>query len=378
MAVVVAGYADLSVKSSRVRRRMIDQLARVLEGRLQASGTDAEVTARFDRLLITTAAPAAVVPLATTTPGIAHVLEAAAVPAALEPICAHTEALTRDHPASESFAVVIHRGDVAAGVPTSQQLKEVVGAEIQAHTDAAVDLDEPDRRYHIDLRGETAYIGTDRLRGVGGLPPGVQEPVVGLVSGGIDSPVAMWQMLRRGVPVIPLHCRLGSGDEPEATMRAEACVRRLNARVGPTAWAMRTVDLAPVVSLLRAETTDMRMLHLHRCLLRAAAALVAATPAVGIVTGEVIGQKASQTSRNLAVIDAVVDEVVVRPLAGMDKAQIVAQARSLGTFAPSTGPTACEQVAPVHPETAADPQAVLADEPPTLAETLRGCLEGVS
>lgn len=378
MAVVVAGYADLSVKSSDVRRRMIDQLAAVIRGRLQAAQITAEVSAGFDRLLISSSDPEAVSAVAVTTPGIAHVLEAAAVPAELDAICGAATDLAAGHQATDSFAVVVHRGQVPADVPGSQQLKEAVGAAVQSSTTAPVDLDAPDRRYHIDLRAETAYVGTDRQQGTGGLPPGVQEPVVGLMSGGIDSPVAMWQMLRRGVPVLPVHCRLGPEDEPEATMRAAACVERLNDRVGPEARPMRTVDLAPVVSLLRAETSEMRMLHLHRCLLRAAATLVEETGAAGIVTGEVIGQKASQTSRNLGVIDAAIESAVFRPLAGMDKAQIIEEARTLGTYAPAIGPTGCDRVAPKHPETAATPEAVVADEPAGLAELLQRCLDGIT
>jgi thiamine biosynthesis protein ThiI len=378
MAVVVAGYADLSVKSSSVRQRMIDQLAEVIRWRLQQQGTPAELTAGFDRLLITTSEPAAVMTVASTTPGIAHVLEAEAVPATLEAICAGAAELAAAHPTSHSFAVSVHRGDVPPDVPPSQQLKEVVGAKIQAVTGAAVDLDAADRRYHIDLRGETAYIGTDRRGGVRGLPPGVQDPVVVLVSGGIDSPVAMWHLLRRGVPVIPVHCSLGPQGEPEATMRAEVCIQRLNERVGPVARPMRTIDLEPVVSLLRAETGALRMIHLHRALLRSAAMVAAAADAVGIATGEAVGQKASQTSRNLAVIDAAVDIAVYRPLVAMDKPEIVAQARSLGTFAPAIAPTACEAIAPSHPETAATLEMVIDDEPEPLASTLRDCLESVT
>mgnify|MGYP000140705016 CR=1 FL=1 len=378
MRVVVAGYADLSVKSSSVRRRMIDQLTAVVDGRLLAAEIPAELSAGFDRLIIRTPDPAAVSCVATTTPGIAHVLEAEAVSAELDAISRAASDLAEVHPATDSFAVIVHRGQVADGVPGSRPVKEAVGAAVERATTAPVDLDAPDRRYHIDIRGERAYVGTDRQQGTGGLPPGVQDPVVALVSGGIDSPVAMWQMLRRGAPVLPVHCRLGSGDEPEATMRAAACVERLNERVGPEARPMLTVDLTPVVELLRAETSDLRMLHLHRCLLRVAARLAAETAAAGIVTGEVIGQKASQTSRNLGVIDAAVDTAVFRPLAGMDKAQIVEQARALGTYAPAIGPTACEQIAPRRPQTAAETEAVVADEPAGLTAALRQCLDGVT
>jgi Thiamine biosynthesis ATP pyrophosphatase len=375
MDVVVAGYADLSVKSSAVRRRMIDQLASVIRGVVPDS---AKVEAGFDRLVITTSTPESMLPVVTTTPGIAHALAATKVPATVSAICAGARMAAEDHTTGDSFAVSVHRGDVCSDVPSSQQLKRAVGTAVQAATGAPVDLDAADRRYHIDLRGQTAFVGTDRQRGVGGLPPGVQAPVVALVSGGIDSPVAMWRMLRRGAPVIPVHCQLSGGDEPEASMRAEECVERLNSRVGHVARAMRSVDLTAVVELLCSETADLRMLHIHRSLLLAARAVMDATDAVGIVTGDVIGQKASQTSRNLLVVDAAIEAPVYRPLIGLDKATIEEEARSLGTYRLALGPSGCEAVAPAHPETAADLEAVIADEPPTLSGTLRRALDDIT
>jgi len=375
MDVVVAGYADLSVKSSAVRRRMIDQLASVIRELLPDS---AELQGGFDRLVITTSTPESVLPVVTTTPGIAHAMAATKVPATAPAICACARTAAEDHPTDHSFAVSVHRGNVSGHVPSSQQLKRAVGTTVQAATGAPVDLDAPDRRYHIDLRGEAAFVGRDRQRGVGGLPPGVQAPIVGLVSGGIDSPVAMWQILRRGAPVIPVHCQLSGSDEPEASIRAEVCVDELNTHVGHVAHAMRSVDLTPVVELLCSETTDLRMVHVHRSLLLVARAVMDATDAVGIATGDVIGQKASQTSRNLLVIDAAIEAPVYRPLIGLDKATIEEEARSLGTYEPAIGPSGCEAVAPVHPETAADLEAVIADEPPGLSDALRRVIEGIT
>ena len=375
MGVVVAGYADLSVKSSRVRRRMIDQLARVIQRRMPDS---AELRAGFDRLVITTSTPESVVPVVTMTPGVAHAMAAREVPATVSAICAGARLAAADHPTADSFAVSVHRGDVCTDIPSSQQLKRAVGTAVEAATGAPVDLDAPDRRYHIDVRGQTAFVGIDRRRGVGGLPPGVQSPVVGLVSGGIDSPVAMWRLLRRGAPVIPVHCRISGGDEPEASLRAGACVERLNTHVGHEAHAMRSVDLTPVVELLCSETEDMRMLHLHRSLLLIAQAVMDVTDAVGIVTGDAIGQKASQTSRNLQVIDAAIEAPVYRPLIGCDKATIEEEARLLGTYELAIGPSGCEEVAPAHPETAAELDAVLADEPPDLSGALEGVIDGIT
>jgi thiamine biosynthesis protein ThiI len=239
--------------------------------------------------------------------------------------------------------------------------------------DPTVDLDDPDFGLFVECRPDRAYVFAEQRSGPGGLPLGTQRPVVALVSGGIDSPVAAWKLMARGCPMVPVYVDLGDYGGPDHRARARATVETLASYAPGESMAFHVVDAGDVVSTLEAEMGDLRMLALRRFMRAAAAGVAEDAGAVGLVTGEAIGQKSSQTSANLAVTDAAATLPVHRPLVAMDKADITNLARDIGTFEDATVDTGCNRVAPELPETNASLSAVRAAEPDDLFELAREC-----
>jgi thiamine biosynthesis protein ThiI len=236
-----------------------------------------------------------------------------------------------------------------------------------------VDLDDPDMTFFVECRRDAAYVFLEKRAGPGGLPLGTQQPVVALVSGGIDSPVAAWKLMARGCPVVPVYVDLGDYGGPDHRARARATVETLASYAPGEAMAMHVVDAGAFVADLEREMGDLRMLALRRFMLATAEAVAESEGAVGIVTGEAIGQKSSQTSANLAVTDTATSYPVHRPLVATDKADITNLARDIGTFEDATVDTGCNRVATELPETNADLEAVRAAEPEDLFERAREC-----
>jgi thiamine biosynthesis protein ThiI len=177
--------------------------------------------------------------------------------------------------------------------------------------------------------------------------------------------------MKRGAPVYPVYVDLGTYGGSDHLARAEGTVDTLG-RYAPTLdLALGVAAGGPGVERLVEEMGDLRMLGLRRFMLRIAEHVAADVDAVGIVTGEAIGQKSSQTTANLQATSAVTDLPVVRPLATRDKTEITALARQIGTFEDATISAGCNRVAPSFPETNASPEAVAAAEPDEIAELAR-------
>jgi len=250
---------------------------------------------------------------------------------------------------------------------TSQELGEVGGAAIADAVakdfDPSVDLDDPDLTFYVEAREDVAFVFLEKRPGPGGLPLGSQTPLVALVSGGIDSPVAAHEAMRRGSPIVPIYARLGDYGGPDHEARAMETVRRL-AEYAPN-YDLRpyVFDVGETLTVLAARMNEGRMLAFRRLLFRAAEEIARLEGAKGIVAGEAIGQKSSQTVANLAVTDAATTLPVHRPLLTWDKAEIEQQAREIGTYDDSTIPTGCNRFAPPQPLTGASLEGQRGREP---------------
>jgi thiamine biosynthesis protein ThiI len=237
--------------------------------------------------------------------------------------------------------------------------------------DPAVDLDDPDWAVSVEARPEQAFVFLEHRDGPGGLPVGSQAPLVALVSGGIDSPVAAWLAMKRGSPIVPLYVDLGDYGGHDHRARAEATVADLAGYAPNLDLDLRVAPGGEAVDRLVAEMAQFRMLSLRRFMLAVGEAVASAVGAAGIVTGEAIGQKSSQTAANLRVTSAVTDLPVHRPLLAMDKADITERARAIGTFDDATISAGCNRVAPDQPATAADLERVREVEPDDLVDLAR-------
>lgn len=248
---------------------------------------------------------------------------------------------------------------------------------VEDEFEPAVDLDDPDHPFFVEVREDEAFVFREKRAGPGGFPLGSQAPLVALVSGGIDSPVAAWQAMRRGSPVIPLYLDLGAYGGADHRARAFATIETI-ARFAPGHdMRPRVVDVGDAVERLVEEIASTRMLSFRRLLYRVAEHVAEREDAAGIVTGEAFGQKSSQTVRNLNAVDRATAMPVHRPLLTWDKQEIIAQARELGTYRDATIDTGCNRIAPSKPATRATVEAVEAAEPDDLFDRAAEAAEAV-
>ncbi|WP_049936810.1 tRNA sulfurtransferase [Haloplanus natans] len=366
---VLVSFGDLSIKSREVRGKMTRRLRDNVAALLDARGVDAAVEAEWARIVVHTAAADRAARVAADAMGVVWARPAVSRPADLDAVTRTLATLAGDAPTTGTYAVRARRaGDADDHDFSSRDIERVGGRAVGDVVDATVDLDAPDRTYHVEVRGDDAYVAATTHAGPGGLPLGTQDPLVALVSGGHDSPVAAYEAMRRGSPIRPVYVSPGDYGGPDHEARAVATVRRL-ARYAPNFdCRLRVVPGGPLAETLHHEVGDTRMLSWRRALLTAAETVADREGAVGIVTGEALGQKSSQTAANLAVTDAAVDLPVHRPLLTWDKAAIVDRARAIGTDDDSSIPVGCERLAPSFPETRATLDGVEAAEPDDLLD----------
>lgn len=233
---------------------------------------------------------------------------------------------------------------------SSQDVNAKLGAEIVKVTGAKVNLTKPDRTIHVEVRDGNAYIFDSIIKGVGGLPLGSQGKAVALISGGIDSPVAAWMMMKRGVEPVYIHMDSSKlfGDSSRTTTME--CIEELSRLAGKA----RTY-IVPQYEILEEirKSGKLTCVLCKRAMLRVAEIIAKREGAKAVITGENLGQVASQTLYNIHVIDQAVSMPVFRPLIGMDKMDIVRLAQEIGTYEISIRSRPCCKVVPKYPETRA-------------------------
>ncbi len=312
---VLAGHGDFGTKSSGVRSKMAERLARDVEAALDDAGIDATVERPWSRLVIRTDRPEASARVAATLPGIAFARPVVAVDPRLEAILAATRRLAGDaaHPETATYAVDADRvGPSSAHDFSTRDLHVEGGRVVGEVTGAAVDLDDPDVTYRIEAREDEAFVSVRRFEGPVGLPVGTQGRVAVLVSGGLDSPVAMWRLLRRGCVTVPVYVDLGEYGGADHRARALEVCRTVAERAPRADLRPRVVDGGAFVERVVEATDNTRMLSLRRAMLAAAEGVAETVGAHSVATGEALGQKSSQTGANLAVTDAAVSRPVHR------------------------------------------------------------------
>jgi len=252
---------------------------------------------------------------------------------------------------AESFRVSARRADKRLPF-TSPQLEREVGGLIKQATDWRVDLDDPALTIHIELMTEYAFYFFGKEAGAGGLPTGTGGRVACLLSGGIDSPVAAYRMMRRGCSVLLIHFH----SYPILSRASQEKVREITTLLTRHQLRSRLL-LVPFGELqqqvLLAVRSELRVVIYRRLMLRIAERLARRWGARALVTGEVVGQVASQTLDNLTTIARASTLEILRPLVGMDKDEISAQAERIGTFPISIIPDqdCCQLFTPRHPAT---------------------------
>ena len=213
---------------------------------------------------------------------------------------------------------------------TTKDLNVIVGDALYKYS-SGVNLDEPEVEVNIEVRNNRAYFYTEVHKGPGGLPLGSEAPMVALMSGGIDSPVAAWMIMKRGSPVDFVFMSLSHPiDTVEFLRAANVLIKDWALGYNPT---VHIIDGKPLVELLvLSHKIKIPGITYKRILYSLALAISAERGAYGIITGESLGQVSSQTPQNLLAINHGIDIPVYRPLIGMDKDEISDMGRDIGTF----------------------------------------------
>lgn len=265
----------------------------------------------------------------------------------------------REHGAFVTFAVESKRSNTDYPV-TSMETNRLVGSYLVAQTGAKVDLGAPDVKVRVDVVQGDVYVSSKRLQGVGGLPVGASGRVVSLLSAGIDSPVATWRLIRRGALAVGVHF---SG-KPHTSDMSERLVLELGEQLARTGGLAR-IYLVPFGELQKeislACHPDLRIILYRRLMILVAEKIAWGERAKALVTGESLGQVASQTLENIAAIDEAATLPILRPLIGSDKIEIITDAKRIGTYELSTVDHAdcCTLFMPRTPETHARLSAVI-------------------
>jgi thiamine biosynthesis protein ThiI len=270
------------------------------------------------------------------------------------------EAIVRDLPddAVTSFRIAVRRADKRFAVP-SPEIERLIGRRVQDARGWKVDLTRPALIIWIELVPGEAFYHFGKLPGPGGLPVGASGRVVVLLSGGIDSPVAAWRMIRRGCRASFVHFH----SYPFLSQASQEKARELTTLL--TRYQLRSrLHLVPFGELQRHVTQSvagpLRVVVYRRMMLRIAEQIALLSRAQALITGEVVGQVASQTLDNMAIISAAARLPVLRPLVGMDKEEITAEATRLGSYPISIMPDedCCTLFTPRHPVTRAHPRVI--------------------
>ncbi|CAA0081404.1 tRNA sulfurtransferase [BD1-7 clade bacterium] len=335
MLFVVKYFPEIIIKSKPVRKKMCRRLQDNLLAQLRPLDPQCIVKMEWDKLtveLLTDDAEAIIAAkdVLRYTSGIAYFLEVnAATFETLDDIGEGAQAVYGSQIAGRRFVVRCKRSGQHEF--TSHDIERYIGGYLLQRIDTAgVDLHTPEVTVSIEVRGDMLYVVKERVQGQGGFPLGEVEPVLSLISGGFDSPVASYLTMKRGMPTHFCFFNLGGRDH-------ELGVKEVSYYLWERFGANRRVKFIAVPFegvvaeiLEQVENSQMGVI-LKRMMLRAAERVGKELDVSALVTGEAIAQVSSQTLTNLAIIDSVTDTLVIRPLITADKEDIVSVSRKIGT-----------------------------------------------
>ena len=285
--------------------------------------------------------------------GIATITRAAACEKDKDAITALAKSYLHDAmTAAHSFKVETKRSDKRFPM-TSIELSQYVGGELaEAFPDTVVDVHNPELTVRLEVREQAAYVHAQAVEAAGGMPVGCNGAAVTLLSGGIDSPVAAWCMARRGLALHHIHFASPPYTSLRAKLKVRALARELAEYTGNC--QLFVVPYTKPQEYIRDNAPDVLFTVLmRRSMLRIAKLVADQSEMEALITGESLAQVASQTMQAIACTDAAQNLPILRPLIGMDKTEIIAISRKIGTFDTSIEPyeDCCTIFTPPHPKT---------------------------
>jgi thiamine biosynthesis protein ThiI len=352
-------FGELALKG-RKRSSFAVVLERNLRRALRGSAGTVELQRRGSSFLAMapTDGLAAALKVATDVPGLSVVQPALRLEPSPEYAARAAVELVRPMSA-RSFAVRSRRRDKNFPV-TSMDMARQVGAAVKDELGLAVELTHPELELHVEAYEHELFVSVDRLRGAGGLPVGTSGRALVLLSGGIDSPVAAYRMMKRGLRCDFVHFSGQPLTGPESAYKAYALVGRLSRFQGRSRLFVVPFGLAQRL-LASSGAGRLQVLAQRRLMVRVADALARREQCEALVTGDSLGQVASQTLRNLEVVEGAATLPLLRPLLDRDKSEIIEEAERIGTFETSILPDedCCTLLAPRRAVTWTDPEPLI-------------------
>lgn len=264
---------------------------------------------------------------------------------------------------AKTFKVEAKRSDKRFGMKSPEISRELGGFLLGRYPHLSVDVHHPDLTVMVEVRDFAAYVHADKVPGAGGLPVGTSGRALCLLSGGIDSPVAAWRMARRGLALHHIHFASPPYTSERARLKVQALAGLISGYTG--SCVLYVVPYTPPQEYLRDHAPSaLFTVLMRRSMLRIAGMVATEIGCTALVTGESLAQVASQTLWALACTDSAQSLPVLRPLIGMDKTEITAAARAIGSFETSILPyeDCCTIFTPPHPKTRPTPEEILAAE----------------
>ncbi len=345
MNILVVRFGEIGTKSSHVRRKMIKVLRQRIEDRIENEEIDYnQVSACYSRIIVETCEASEAAEHVSEIPGVSNVSPAYRTEPDIPSIKKEVQKLE----IGETFGVDSNRSGRQEF--DTQELNTEIGSYIEELTGASVDLDNPATWVEIDVRDKEAYIFKERFEGPDGYPVGTQGSYAALVSGGIDSPVAAYRMMVRGADIVPIYFYNKPVAAEDHLLRFKSSVRELK-RYNPSKdWEFYRVDMEEVNETLLG--IDRGRMVVHRMVMIKVAEKIAEREGLqGVVTGESLGQKSSQTALNIELTSSTVSKPVLRPLLTESKNSIVEQAKEIDTFEKAEVDSACRSMSPENPAT---------------------------
>jgi thiamine biosynthesis protein ThiI len=361
--VVLITYSEIALKSAPVRKTLEQQLAHHITTSLNREGlVNVRVRRIQGRLIVEGGNSEDIARTAAKVFGVAAAIPAIKIASDLETIVQIALNVALENIKNgQTFAVRARR--TGTQQYTSNDIQIRLGEEILRHLRhqrVAVDLDNPDVTIYVEARDNNAYVYHRMIDGPRGFPIGSQGKLISLFSGGIDSPAAAWLMMKRGANVILLFLDQRPFVGDDYYKKALKVAKRLRRHVPLKKYTLYVAPIGEVMSkIAKHAPPKVTCVLCKRMMYRIACGLAERMGADGIVTGESLGQVASQTLANLKVLDRIATLPVYRPLIGFEKMEIVSLAKRIGTYKTSTAPTNGCAIVPTKPATKARIQDIL-------------------
>jgi tRNA uracil 4-sulfurtransferase len=348
---LIIHYSEIGLKG-RNRHMFEERLAENIKAALRDAGLRS-VRILFGRILIETSDEQAATVRLRKIFGIAYVARVVETKPNIQIFKEQAWELAQEEQ-FESFKIATRRADKLLPF-TSEDVNREVGAHIQQKSGARVQLDKPDLTIYIEALSDYAFLYTEKIAGPGGLPLGSSGKVVSLISSGIDSPVASWRIMKRGCAPVFVHFHSYPQTSKESLENVRDILNVLR-EWSPSVLKLYAVPFLEIQKLFTLQAPDkLRVVFYRRSMLRIAQRIAELEGAHALITGESVGQVASQTVENIAAINNAASMPVLRPNITDDKQDTIALAQRLGTYEISIRPyeDCCSLFVPAHPATKA-------------------------